>query len=70
MDHVERYLEIFEGLRRSKRWSTDTNILRFCALTLAAAETAETGFDLEAQQAALVACMAAASVATTTAAVS
>lgn len=48
MDSVERYLEIFEGLRRKKRWSTDANILRFCALTLAAADAADTGFDLEA----------------------
>jgi hypothetical protein len=48
MDSVERYLEIFEGLQRRKRWSTGTNILRFAALTLAAAETADPGPDLEA----------------------
>ena len=53
MDPVERYLEIFEGLRRSKRWSTDTNILRFAALTLAAADVADAGTDVEATAKAL-----------------
>ncbi len=48
MDPVERYLEVFEGLRRSKRWSTDTNILRFAALTLAATDVADAGADMEA----------------------
>ena len=48
MDPVERYLEVFEGLRRRKRWSTGTNILRFAALTLAASEVADPGADLEA----------------------
>jgi hypothetical protein len=48
MDSVERYLEVFEGLRRRKRWSTGTNILRFAALTLAASEIANPGADLEA----------------------
>ena len=48
MDSIERYLEVFEGLRRRKRWSTDTNILRFAALTLAAADTADPGAGLEA----------------------
>jgi hypothetical protein len=48
MDSVERYLEVFEGLRRRKRWSTGTNILRFAALTLAASEIADPGADLEA----------------------
>ena len=47
MDTVERYLEVFEGLRRRKRWSTDTNVLRFAALTLAATGTEEPGADLE-----------------------
>ena len=53
MDPVERYLEIFEGLRRSKRWSTDTNILRFAALTLAAADVADAGANVEATAKAL-----------------
>ena len=38
MDPVERYLDVFDELRRGKRWSTDTNVLRFCALTLAASD--------------------------------
>lgn len=53
MDPVERYLEIFEELRRSKRWSTDTNILRFAALTLAAADVADAGANVEATAKAL-----------------
>ena len=36
MDSIERYLEVFEGLRRRKRWNTGVDILRFAALTLAA----------------------------------
>jgi hypothetical protein len=48
MDSIERYLEVFEGLRRRKRWSTDTTVLRFAALTLAAAEAADPGAGLEA----------------------
>ena len=48
MDPVERYLEVFEGLRRRKRWSTGVNILRFAALTLAASEVDDPGADLEA----------------------
>jgi len=47
MDSVERYLEVFEGLRRRKRWSTGIEILRFAALTLAATDVADTGSDLE-----------------------
>ena len=42
MDPVEKYLEVFEGLRRRKRWSTG----------------------IEAQQAAMIACMAACTVTT------
>lgn len=53
MDPVERYLEVFEELRRSKRWSTDTNILRFAALTLAAADVADAGVNVEATAKAL-----------------
>lgn len=48
MDPVERYLEVFDELRRNKRWSTDVNILRFCALTLSAADVAGSGQRLEA----------------------
>jgi len=48
MDSIERYLEVFEGLRRRKRWSTDTTVLRFAALTLAAADAADPGAGLEA----------------------
>ena len=47
MDPVERYLEVFEGLRRRKRWSTGVEILRFAALTLAATDVADPGSDLE-----------------------
>jgi hypothetical protein len=47
MDPIERYLEVFDGLRRRKRWSTGTNILRFSALTLAATDMADPGADLE-----------------------
>jgi len=47
MDSVERYLEVFEGLRRRKRWSTGINILRFAALTLAASDMADPDTDLE-----------------------
>jgi len=54
MDQVERYLSVFEDLRRRKRWSTDTNILRFAALTIAASEIAVDSVDLEATAKALV----------------
>lgn len=47
MDPLERYVEVFDELRRSKRWGTDVNILRFCALTLSAAEVAGSGQRLE-----------------------
>lgn len=47
MSTVERYLEVFEELRRSKRWSTDTKVLRFAALTLAATEMTDPGARLE-----------------------
>ena len=48
MDSVERYLEVFEDLRRRKRWSTGLSMLRFAALTLAAADVAYPDADLEA----------------------
>jgi hypothetical protein len=47
MDSIERYLDVFEGLRQRKRWSTGVNILRFAALTLAAVDTEDPGADLE-----------------------
>jgi hypothetical protein len=47
MDSIERYLEVFEGLRRRKRWSTGIAVLRFAALTLAASDMANPGGDLE-----------------------
>ena len=40
MDPVERYLEVYDELRRRKRWSTGDNVLRFAALTLAASDVA------------------------------
>ena len=43
-----RYLQVFEDLKRKKRWSTDTNVLRFAALTLAASEIDDPGGRLEA----------------------
>ncbi|MEE4272143.1 MAG: DUF4003 family protein [Thermoanaerobaculales bacterium] len=48
MDHVERYLEVFDELRRRKRWSTGDTMLRFAALTLAANDVADRNADLEA----------------------
>jgi len=47
MSTVERYLEVFEELRSRKRWNTDTTILRFAALTLAAAGVDDPGQRLE-----------------------
>jgi len=47
METVERYLQVFEDLKRKKRWTTDTNVLRFAALTLAAAEIDDPGGRLE-----------------------
>ena len=38
MESTERYLEIFESLKRRKRWTTDAGVLRFAALTLASAD--------------------------------
>lgn len=38
MDSVEKYLQTFESLRRRKRWTTDLTVLRFTALSLAAAD--------------------------------
>jgi len=48
MDHVERYLEVFDELRKRKRWSTGDTMLRFAALTLAANDVADRNPDLEA----------------------
>jgi len=47
MSTVERYLEVFEGLRSRRRWSTDTTILRFAALTLAASDLTDPGARFE-----------------------
>jgi hypothetical protein len=47
MPTIERYLEIFDSLRRRKRWTTDSNVLRFAALTLAATDMADPGAKLE-----------------------
>jgi hypothetical protein len=47
VDTIERYLDVFERLRRRKRWSTGVQILRFAALTLAATEMTDPGRDLE-----------------------
>ena len=47
MDSIERYLEVFEDIRRRKRWSTGINILRFAALTLASTDMADPGSGLE-----------------------
>jgi hypothetical protein len=47
VDPVQRYLEVFDSLQRRKRWFTDTNLLRFAALTLAASDVDDSGVDLE-----------------------
>ncbi len=47
MGSIERYLNVFEGLRRRKRWSTGIEILRFAALTLSATDVADPDSDLE-----------------------
>jgi hypothetical protein len=38
MEITNRYLTVFEDLRKRKRWGTDVSILRFVALTLASAD--------------------------------
>ncbi len=48
MDSVERYFDVYDDLRRSKRWSTGDNMLRFAALTLAASDVVDREADLEA----------------------
>jgi hypothetical protein len=47
VDSIERYLYVFDSLRRRKRWSTDANVLRFAALTLAASDMTDPGAKLE-----------------------
>lgn len=47
MHAIENYLTTFEELRRRKRWSTDTTILRYAALSLATAEIADPAGELE-----------------------
>lgn len=44
---IENYLATFEELRRRKRWSTDTTILRYAALSLATAEIDDPAGELE-----------------------
>ena len=34
-DRIHHYLEVFDGLRRARRWSANTAVLRFAAMTLA-----------------------------------
>ena len=48
MDPVERYFDVYDNLRRHKRWSTGDTMLRFAALTLAANDVADREADLEA----------------------
>jgi len=48
METVDRYLALFEELRRKKRWSTDTNMLRLAALALAANPIPDAAARLEA----------------------
>jgi len=40
-ENVRDYLEMFEKLRTSRRWSTDVNVLRFAALILATVDVDE-----------------------------
>ena len=47
MDPITSYLETFEALRRRKRWSLDTTILRFAAMALGASDDAEPAARLE-----------------------
>jgi hypothetical protein len=47
METVERYLEVFEALRRRRRWSSHTSVLRFAALSLAAADLDDPAGELE-----------------------
>jgi len=47
MDPVERYLEVFDTLRRRKHWSIDTGVLRFAALSLAAVDVDDPAAALE-----------------------
>ena len=48
MTSTTQYLEVFEELRRRKRWGTDASILRFVALTLASTDQADVAGSLEA----------------------
>jgi hypothetical protein len=47
MEPVTVYLDTFEKLRRQKRWTTNTMVLRFAALTLASLDLADPHGDLE-----------------------
>ena len=47
MEPVSVYLDTFESLRRQKRWTTNTMVLRFAALTLASLDLHDPHGDLE-----------------------
>ncbi len=47
MDTLRHYLDTFEALRSRKRWTTDTEVLRFAALALGSLELADPGRALE-----------------------
>lgn len=47
METLERYLAVFDMLRRRKRWSTDSGVLRFAALSLAAVDVDDPAAELE-----------------------
>ncbi len=47
MASIERYLEVYDSLYRRKRWTTNVNVLRFAALTLAATDMTDPGARLE-----------------------
>ncbi|MGD8376185.1 MAG: DUF4003 family protein [Acidobacteriota bacterium] len=48
MDAATTYLQTFQALRRRKRWSVDTNVLRFAALAIGTVDTSEPYARLEA----------------------
>ena len=46
-DEVGRYLAVFESLRKRKRWTTNTGVLRFAAMGLAVADLHDPAGQLE-----------------------
>jgi hypothetical protein len=48
MDSVDTYLQTFEALRKRKRWTNNTAVLRFAALTIASLKLADPHGTLEA----------------------